>query len=183
MNLDINSNRNSTKYSKNEYLLRICWSLGKLIFRIIPRPFFELRNSILRIFGAKIGKHVHIYSSTIIYFPWNLTIGDWSAIGENALIYNLGHIVIGEKSTISHNAHLCAGTHDYNNQSLPLLKPKIIIKDEVWIAADAFIGPGVTIEEGVVVGARAAVFKNVDAWTVVGGNPAKFIKKRMIEDE
>ena len=114
--------------------------------------------------------------------PWNLEIGDWSSIGEHAYIYNLGRIVIGSKTTISHRAHLCAGTHDYSNPTLPLLKPRIYIGDQAWICADAFIGPGVNIGEGAVVGARSVVIKDVEAWTVVAGNPAKRVRDRVLKD-
>ncbi len=182
MSLDIQQNRHDQKYTVKEQLYRVFWMIGKVFFRITPRPCFGLRRFILRCFGASIGKNVNIYSSTKIYFPWKLSVGDWSAIGENALIYNLGPIVIGEKTTISHKAHICAGTHDYSNTALPLQKPGIIIGDQSWIAAEAFVGPAVSIGEGAVVGARAAVFKDVDAWIVVGGNPAKFIKKREINE-
>jgi putative colanic acid biosynthesis acetyltransferase WcaF len=121
---------------------------------------------------------VHVYPSTRVYFPWNLTVGDWSAIGEEALIYNLGPVVIGQKTTISHRAHLCAGTHDYTRPDLPLLKPPIAIGDQAWICADVFVGPGVTVGEGAVVGARAVVVKNVEPWTIVAGNPARVIRRR-----
>ena len=134
----------------------------------------------LRLFGAEVGKHVHIYNSAVIYFPWNLEIGDWSAVGEGALIYNLGRVSIGSKVTISHRAHLCAGTHDYRRSDLPLLKPPIFVEDQVWVCADAFVGPGVRIREGAVIGARAVVMADVHAWTVVVGNPAKSIKTRSI---
>nr|WP_321290256.1 hypothetical protein [uncultured Sunxiuqinia sp.] len=182
MSLKIDQNRKDRKYPLNEQLLRVLWIFGKIIFRLTPRPLFGLRCSILRLYGAKIGKHVNIYSSTQIYFPWKLTIGDWSAIGEQAFIYNLGSITIGEKSTISHKTHLCAGTHDYTNASLPLLKPTITVEDQVWIASEAFVGPGVSIGQGAVIGARAAVFKDVEPWSVVGGNPARLIKKRTIKE-
>jgi putative colanic acid biosynthesis acetyltransferase WcaF len=132
-------------------------------------------------FGATVGKHVNIYNSAGIYMPWNLKIGDWSAIGEHACIYNLGIISIGEKVTISQRAHLCAGTHDYTNPAMPLLRPPIDIKDQAWVAADAFVGPGVIIGEGAVVGARAVVVKDVEPWRVVAGNPAVVIKKRIIK--
>lgn len=132
----------------------------------------------LRLFGATVGKHVNIYSTATVYMPWNLTIGDWSAIGEYAFIYNLGPITIGNRVTISQRAHLCAGTHDYRKPSLPLLKPPIIIHDQAWICADAYVGPGLTVGEGAIVGARAVVVKNVEPWMIVGGNPAKPIKKR-----
>ena len=108
-------------------------------------------------------------------------MGDWSAIGEDALIYNLGPITLGQRVTISHRAHLCAGTHDYTQQDLPLLKPPIIIHDQVWICADAFVGPDVTVGEGAVLGAQAVVTKDVEPWTVIAGNPARAIKKRVLK--
>jgi putative colanic acid biosynthesis acetyltransferase WcaF len=159
-------------------LRRVLWAFGQWFFRLSPRPCFGWRGFVLRCFGARIGAHVHTYSSTRVYFPWNLTIGEWSALGENALVYNLGPVTIGERVTISHGAHLCAGSHDYRRPDLPLLKPPITIGDQVWICADAFIGPGVTVGEGAVVGARAVAIKDVAPWTVVAGNPAELIKKR-----
>ena len=114
--------------------------------------------------------------------PWNLEIGDWASIGEYAYIYNLTLIHIGTQATISHRAHLCAGTHDYNNPTLPLLKLPICTGDQVWICTDAFIGPGVNIGEGAIVGARSVVVEDVQEWTVVAGNPAKFIKNRVLKD-
>ena len=95
--LNIAENRNHLNYSKWIYVKRILGTFGKFFFRNSPRIAFGYRNTILRLFGAKIGKHVHIYSSTVIWFPWNLEIGDWSAIGEETLIYNLGKVTIGEK--------------------------------------------------------------------------------------
>jgi putative colanic acid biosynthesis acetyltransferase WcaF len=180
MSLDIQSNRAAAKYSKSEMLRRILWSFGQWLFRLSPRPCFGWRRLVLRCFGAKVGAHVNTYPSTRIYFPWMLVAGDWSAIGEDVLIYNLGLVTLGEKVTISHRAHLCAGTHDYARPDLPLLKPPIVIQDQVWVCADAFVGPGVTVGEGAVVGARAVVMKNVEPWTVVAGNPARFAKKRVL---
>ena len=180
MNLDIQSNRAAAKYSRPEMGRRMLWIFGRCLFRFSPRPFFGWRRFVLRCFGARIGVHVNTYPSTRIYFPWNLTAGDWSAIGEDVLIYNLGPVTLGEKVTISHQAHLCAGTHDYTRADLPLLKPPIAIKDQAWICADAFIGPGVTVGEGAVVGARAVVMKNIEPWAVVAGNPARFVKRRSL---
>jgi putative colanic acid biosynthesis acetyltransferase WcaF len=135
---------------------------------------------LLRLFGAKIGQQTHIYNSAVIYMPWNMEIGSQSSIGEWALIYNLGPITIGSCTTISQRAHLCAGSHDYIDPILPLLKPPIMIADKAWICADAYVGPGVTVGEGAIAAARAVVTKNVEPWTIVAGNPARIIKKRVM---
>lgn len=179
-NLRIDLNRKESKYTNREKVLRIVWALGQVFFRFTPRPCFQIRSWILRCFGARIGSNVHIYPSARIYFPWMLEVGDFSAIGENALIYCLGPVVIGERSTISHQAHLCAGTHNHSDPSLPLLRSPISIGSQVWVCADAFIGPNVIVGDGAVVGARSAVFKDVLPWTIVGGNPAKKIGNRTL---
>lgn len=180
--LDIAANRRAKKYSPGELFRRLLWGFGRLAFRFSPRPCFGWRRFVLRCFGARIGAEVNTYPSTRIYFPWNLAIGDWSALGEEAFIYNLGPVTLGERVTISHRAQLCAGTHDYTQPDLPLLKPPIVVQNQAWICADAFVGPGVTVGEGAIVGARAVVMKNVEPWTIVAGNPAKMIKQRRLEN-
>jgi putative colanic acid biosynthesis acetyltransferase WcaF len=179
--LDISANRRATNYSRPEMARRILWSAGQWLFRLSPRPCFAWRSLVLRCFGARIGRRVHFYPSSRVYFPWNLVVGDWSAVGEEVLIYNVGVVTIGAKATISHRAHLCAGTHDYSQPHLPVLKPPISIGDQSWICADAFVGPGVNVGEGAVVGARAVAMRDVDPWTVVVGNPACFVKSRKLE--
>lgn len=183
MELNIAENRNHLNYSKWIYVKRILWTFGKFFFRNSPRIAFGYRNTILRLFGAKIGKHVHIYSSTVIWFPWNLEIGDWSAIGEETLIYNLGKVTIGEKATVSHRVHVCAGTHDYTDPALPLLRPEIRIGNQTWICANTFIGPDIEIGEGAVIGAGTVMVKDAEPWGVYAGNPAKYIKKRILKNE
>jgi putative colanic acid biosynthesis acetyltransferase WcaF len=175
----IEENRTAVKYTRSEQCRRVAWMAGRLVFQLTPRPCFGLRRFLLRCFGAKVGSRVNCYGSSHIYFPWNLEIGEDSSIGEDTLIYNLGRVTIGIGTTISQRAHLCAGTHDYHQASLPLLKPPIVIGDQVWICADAFVGPGLRIGDGAVVGARAVVVKNVESWTVVAGHPAKVIKTRI----
>lgn len=179
--LDIAANRRAKKYSAREIFRRLLWSGGRLAFRFSPRPCFGWRRFVLRCFGAKIGAHVNTYPSTWIYFPWNLTVGDWSAMGEEAFIYNLGPVTLGEKVTVSHRAQLCAGTHDYAQADLPLLRPPIVIANQAWICADAFVGPGVTVGEGAIVGACAVAMKNVAPWTIVAGNPARLVKPRKLD--
>lgn len=179
--MDILENRKVMKYTWKVMLMRILWNIGEIPFRYSFRTMFGFRSSLLRIFGARVGEHVHIYNTAVIYMPWNLEIGDYSAIGEYAFIYNLAPIKIGSCATISQRAHLCAGTHDYTNPALPLLKLPVLIGDQTWICADAFVGPGVTVAEGAIVGARGVVVKDVGEWDIVAGNPAKFIKKRILK--
>lgn len=178
--LDMATNRAARKYTGGEMLRRVLWMLAGPMFRFSPRPCFGWRRFLLRAFGARVGSRVNIYSSATIYYPWNLEIGNLSSIGEHAMIYNLGNISIGRQVTISQRAHLCAGTHDFEQPDFPLLKPPIGIGDQAWICADAFVGPGVKIGEGAVVGARAVVVKEVAPWTVVVGNPARFVRRRQM---
>ena len=181
--LDSEGNHNSMKYSLKVQVLRVLWGAVYPLYRFSPRICFGWRNIILRLFGAQIGPNVYIYNTATIYMPWNLKIAQWSAIGEHAYIYNIGEVIIGRSVTISQRVHLCTGTHDYTNPKSPLLKKKIVIEDQAWVCADAFIGPGITVGEGAVTGARSVVVRDVPAWTVVAGNPAKYIKRRELKAE
>jgi putative colanic acid biosynthesis acetyltransferase WcaF len=175
---DVQRNLAARKYSPAENLVRFLWFFGLIVFRLTPRPCFGLRRFILRLFGARLGRGVRTYASTYVYFPWHLVVGDDSSLGEDVLVYNLGMITIGERVTISQRAHLCAGTHDYRDPALPLMKPPIDVGDDVWICADAFVGPAVVVHPRAIVAARAVVVKDVPAGMIVGGNPAKPIKAR-----
>jgi putative colanic acid biosynthesis acetyltransferase WcaF len=135
----------------------------------------------LRLFGAEIGRHVHIYPTVRVTIPWNIKIGDYSAIGDQVLLYSLGYITLGDRVTISHQAQLCGGTHDYTTPELTLLKPPITVCDGVWICANAFVGPGVRIEKDAIVGACAVVLRDVAAGMIVQGNPAVPLKPRRIK--
>jgi putative colanic acid biosynthesis acetyltransferase WcaF len=179
--LDVTANRNAEKYTRKEQLMRVLWGCTIPLFRFSPRVCFRWRSFVLRLFGAKIGHETNIYNSATIYMPWNFIIGDQSSVGEHAYIYNLGRITIGNRTTISQRAHLCAGTHDFTDPSLPLLKPQITIDDFAWVCADAFVGPGVIVGEGAIVGARAVAVKNVEPWDVVAGNPARVVRKRIMK--
>ena len=175
---DISRNRSACKYTRAEQVRRVLWMAGQVLFRLSPRPCFSFRRWLLRRFGAVVGREVNLYPSTHIYFPWNFEIGNWSSVGEWALIYNLGRVTIGKKVTISQRAHLCAGTHDFRDPAMPLIKSSITVKDGVWICADAFVGPGVIIETGAVLGARAVVVRDVGAGLIMAGNPVHCIGKR-----
>jgi putative colanic acid biosynthesis acetyltransferase WcaF len=164
-------------YPKEIIILRILWSLLKPFWKFSPRHLWVFRRWILRIFGAEIGGNVKIYPSAKISQPWNLSIKENSTIGWDVKLYCLGKINIGKNVIISQGAHICAGTHDYKNKNFNLIKKKIIINNNAWIAAESFIGPGVEIGEKAVVGARAVVFSNVLPENIVIGNPAKKINK------
>ena len=171
------------KEIKPHRIKRIIWALTNItLFRIcVGRIGWPLRRMLLIMFGAKIDKKAYIYSSCKIFAPWLLTIGR-VCIGPNTELYNKSSISIGDDSVISQRTFLCTASHNIFSLMLPLKTAPINIGNNVWIASDAFIGMGVTINNGAIVGARAAVFKDVESWTVVGGNPAKFIKKRIIKD-
>tara|TARA_R110000850_G_scaffold86050_4_gene185538 strand:- start:1709 stop:2170 length:462 start_codon:yes stop_codon:yes gene_type:complete len=139
----------------------------------------EYRSILLRLFGAKIGKHVHIYPNVKIWAPWNLHVDDYTGVADGVTLYNMDKIVIGSYCVISQGAHLCGGSHDYNSNNFQLFARPIIIKNRAWICAESFLFLGVTIEEGVVVGARSVVKKDCSIpWGVYAGNPCAKVGER-----
>lgn len=176
--LDTEANRRARKWTPKEHAGRIAWALLSPLFRLSPRPIWGWRRFLLRLTGARIGRGVHLYPNVRITIPWNISIGDNAAVGDGAILYALGAITIGERATISQGVHLCAGTHDYSDRAMPLIKKPITIGTETWICADAFVGPGVTIGDRAIVGARAVVVKGVAEDTIVVGNPARPVRKR-----
>jgi putative colanic acid biosynthesis acetyltransferase WcaF len=163
---------------------RLIWGLvWYTLARWLPRSVGnKWKLFLLRLFGATIHKTAVVYSSVRIYAPWNLIMHAYSCLAPEVDCYNVNTVVIGEHSTISQKTYLCTASHDVTKGSNPLITRPIVIGSQAWIGAEVFIGMGVTIGEGAVVGARAAVFKNVEPWNIVGGNPAKFIKKRTISE-
>ncbi|RST85167.1 acetyltransferase [Aquibium carbonis] len=175
--LDVSANRASRKWSRREQAGRVAWALVQPVFSLSPRPFWGWRRFLLRLFGARIGAQVHIHPSVRIAIPWNIEIGDETAVGDRVILYSLGRISLGRRTTISQGAHLCAGTHDWRRPDRPLMKPPIHVEDDAWVCADAFVGPAVTVGAGAIVGARAVVMRDVPAMVVVTGNPAREIRK------
>jgi putative colanic acid biosynthesis acetyltransferase WcaF len=141
------------------------------------------RRALLRLFGARIGREVHVYPSVRIAIPWNLTIGDHAAVGDRAIIYAIGEITLAERVTVSQGAHLCGGTHDYRDPAMPILNPPIVIDRNTWICAEAFIGPGVRVGAYAIVGARCVVTKDVEPGAIMIGNPAKLLRRRAVPNE
>lgn len=134
----------------------------------------------LRLFGAQVGKNCVIHPSCKIWMPENLNIGDWVAISEETFCYSVDKIIIGNSVTISREVFLCCASHDISSPIMELTYKPISIADQVWIASRAFVSPGVSVGQGAVVAACSVVTKDVPAWTVVAGNPAKEIKSRIL---
>lgn len=166
---------------KSDKIYRLIWRIVSLfLFRPFSLSLFNpWRVFVLKSFGSKIGKNCVVHSSVYIPSPRSLSMGSHSTLGPEVKLH-FGKTIIGNKVTISQRTYLCSATHEITSINTPFIHGVIIIKDFVWVAAEAFIMSNVIIGEGAIVGARAAVFKSIDDWTVVGGNPAKFIKKRKI---
>lgn len=144
-----------------------------LLFRWSPPPMHGWRTLLLRLFGAKVGRRVQIWPSVRIDFPWNLTIDDGVVIAHKVIINCMGTVHIGPRTRISQHSHLCAGTHEYQRRDMRIIRKPISIGRDVWIAADAFIGPGVTIGDGCLLAARSAAFHDLPAGQVCTGEPAR----------
>jgi len=167
---------------KPRFLVRMIWKVvNATVFRcLIGVRLHSVRNTLLRVFGAKLPNRAMIYPTCKIFAPWNLEVGLHTCIGPNTELYNKDRIVIGKNVVLSQGCFICTASHDIRSSLLPLVSAPVVIEDQAWIAADTFVGAGVTVRKGAVVGARAVVTKDVEAWTVVAGNPAKFIKKRVL---
>lgn len=173
--------RNISTWTTREKIARVLWGfVYTLFFRPSLHNLYGFRTLLLRCFGAKVGKNVRIRPSVRIVIPWNLTIGDDVAVGDGVILYALGPISIGRRTFISQYAHLCAGTHDYTSLDYPLVRAPIDIGEDCWIAAQAFIGPGLAIGNRCVIGACAVVVKDVPPDQIWGGNPARFLKTRTL---
>lgn len=164
------------------YPLRAAWQLVQFtLWRLAWKRVIVLRPALLKIFGASLPFRCLISGGVKIYFPWALRIGRDVAIAERVVFYNLGGIELGDRVVVSQDVYFCGGTHDYTRPRYPLQRRRIEVGNDVWVGAGAFICPGVRIGDGAVVGARAVVSKDVPAWKVVAGNPARVIKDRVMQ--
>jgi putative colanic acid biosynthesis acetyltransferase WcaF len=171
-------------FSLGNRLARLVWGwTWLLLFRPSPRPLHSWRRGLLRLFGARLGEHVHVYPGVRIWAPWQLVIGSRVGVADGVTLYNMAPIRVGDNCTISQGAHLCAGSHDIDSPNFQLVARPITLADHVWICAEAFVGPGVHIASGCVVGARAVVMTDIEtSWSVWSGNPAQLKKKRHQRD-
>ncbi len=162
---------------------RALWGIVWLfLFRPSPKPLYAWRWFLLRLFGARLDWKAYVHASVRIWAPWNLEMGPWSCLGDRVDCYCVSRIRLGQHVTVSQGSFLCTASHDYEDVRMPLVTAPIVLDDWSWICAGAIVGPGVTVHTGAVVGAWAAVFRDVPPWTVVGGNPARFLKARVLRD-
>jgi putative colanic acid biosynthesis acetyltransferase WcaF len=153
-----------------------------LLFRFSPKPFFAWRRLLLRAFGAKIGKGANIHPSCRIWAPWLVEMGEFSCLSFGVDCYSVAQIRIGAHATVSQYSFLCTASHDISDPHMRLITAPIAIGEGAWVCAGAFVGPGVSLGAGAVAAARSVVIKSVEPWTVVGGNPARFIRRREMKD-
>jgi putative colanic acid biosynthesis acetyltransferase WcaF len=158
---------------KPGWYVQLWWIVQAILFHPSPQVMYGWRRFLLRSFGATIGKGVIIRPSAQITYPWKLTIGEYSWIGDEVVLYTLGDIIIGKNAVISQRSYLCTGSHDFNKPTFDIFSKPITIQDECWLATDVFVGPGVNIDKGMVVGARSSVYKDISGKPgIYKGNPA-----------
>lgn len=172
----------------SEYLIgrsRIVWAawhfLGAPVLRSNLLPISRLKCSVLRLFGARIGKGAYIKPGVRVKFPWYLAVGDHSWIGEDVWIDNLASVNIGSNVCVSQGAYLCAGNHDWKSSNMKLFRRPITLQDGAWVGAQARICPGVTLGPGSIATVGSIVMKDIPAFEVWAGNPAQYLRQRTIE--
>jgi putative colanic acid biosynthesis acetyltransferase WcaF len=164
---------------------RLLWEVVQVLF-FRPTPkwlFWGWRASLLRAFGAKLGKNFHIHGTSRVLMPWNLVAGDNVVIGDRVDVYNFACITLGDNAMVSQRTFLCTGSHDASDPILPLTFEPITIGPQAWIASEVFVGPGRTIGEGTVVAARSVVVKDLPEWMICAGHPCKPLKPRALRSE
>ena len=153
-------------------MIEAAWYLVKCLFFLSPFPWpIRWRVILLRAFGATVGVGVYVKPRVNIHFPWKLRMGDHAWIGEEAFILNFEPVAIGAHACISQRAFLCTGNHDFRDPAMSYRNQPIVISDGVWIGAQCFVGPGVTIETDAVVTAGSVVLSNLPAGMICSGNP------------
>lgn len=163
-------------------LARVAWGICWLcFFRSSPWFCYGWRRLILRIFGARVGRGAKVFPSTRIWAPWNLTLGEFACLSHDVDCYCVAPIHVGAHATVSQYSYLCTATHDVADPHMRLLAAPIRIEDQAWICARSYVAPGVTVAQGAVAGACSVVTKDVPAWMIVCGNPARPLRERRLQ--
>ena len=166
---------------KEAILIRIWEVVWTLFVRWLPKICSRWHIVLLKLFGGKIHGHSFISHTVRIYAPWLLEIGTGSSLGTRCEIYNLGPVIIGERVTIAQYSYICNGTHDLSTRILPLMVGKVNIGNDVFIGAKAIILPGLRLGVASVIGAGSVLTKDTDDYGIYAGNPARYIKKRVLK--
>lgn len=177
----VNLRASRTSWPRSVLLRRALWQgLLSPVVRWLPRLLNPLRVALLRAAGAKIGKYCLIQPGLRVLIPWKLEIGDFVTLGRDVELYNHAWIRIKSQTVISQRSFICTSSHDYTRPDMPLIYSDINIGEECWVAAEAFIGPGVTIGDGSIIGARSVVSRSMPERMVCVGNPCRPIKPRIL---
>ena len=164
---------------RSAWFVQLWWFVQETLFRWSPQAMYPWRRFLLRLFGATIGAGVLLRPTVRITYPWKVTIGEQSWIGDDVILYSLGEIVIGSNCVVSQRSYLCTGSHDFRKPEFPIFSRSIVVEDQAWLAADVFVGPGVRIGRGAVIGARSSVFSDQPAGMLCLGNPARPRRSRL----
>jgi putative colanic acid biosynthesis acetyltransferase WcaF len=159
--------------------VQLWWLVQATLFRLSPQVAYGWRRWLLRLFGARVGRGVLVRPSVRTTYPWKVVLGERAWIGDDVVLYSLERISVGHDAVVSQRSYLCAGTHDHEQASFPLVGRPIVVGNESWLATDVFIAPGVTIGNGAVVGARSSVFSDLPEMMVCFGTPAQPVRPRL----
>lgn len=166
-------------FSRSDRLARMAWSAcWMFLYRLSPRPFHAWRSLLLRAFGAKLGPNCHFYPGSRIWAPWNLACADQVTVADGAEIYNPAPVRLGSHAILSQGAYLCGATHDFDDPAFPLRASSMTIGAYAWVCARASVAPGVNLAEGAVLGLASVATRDLEAWGVYAGVPARKIRER-----
>ena len=153
------------------WVVQLWWIVQSDFFEASPQVMYGWRRFLLRLFGCRLGKSVLVRPSVEITYPWKVSIGDYSWIGDHVTLYSLGEIHIGANVVVSQGSYLCSAAHDMQSPTFDIYDKPVFVDDEAWLASDVFVSPGVRIGQGAVVGARSSVFHDLPPMMVSFGNP------------
>jgi putative colanic acid biosynthesis acetyltransferase WcaF len=165
------------------WFVQLWWFVQATAFAWSPQVLYGWRRWLLRCFGARIGKGVIVRPTVRITYPWKLSIGDCSWVGDDVVLYTLGEIEIGANAVVSQRSYLCTGSHDYRSPAFDIYAKSIRIGDQAWLATDVFVAPGVEIGAGTLVGARSSVFRSLPSFVIARGSPAQVTGRRVARDD
>lgn len=158
--------------------VQLWWIVQASLFRHSPQFAYGWRRWLLRAFGAQVGRNVLLRPSVTVTYPWKVSIGDWSWIGDDAHLYSLGPIRIGSHAVVSQGSYVCTGSHDMTRPGFDIHSMETVIEDEAWLAARVFVMPGVRIGRGAVVAAGSLVASDLPGGQVCFGHPARPVRPR-----